>query len=305
MRTLGRTLIVIVAAALALSAAALVHRVQAARAARQSAAGQGDPGTAAMPDMAGAGAAPGSAAAAAGAAGSAAMPDMPDMPDMPGMGSGAAGAAGAAASADTAMAHPHMAMGAHMKMTPPRPRTAADQRRADAIVQTVRDAIARYRDYRVAEADGFRQFAPNIPQPMYHFTSWRNGLRAGFAFDPARPTSLLYKPVAGGGFQLVGAMYTAPRRFDLDQLDQRVPLSIASWHQHVNICLPPGWGRGAAAPAASGPAAAPQAPRFGINGSIATDAECKSNGGFFLPVVLGWMVHVYPFEQDPARVWAQ
>ncbi len=293
MRTLGRTLIVIVAAALALSAAALVHRVHAARAARQGAAGQGDPGTAATPDMAGTG--------TAAAAGSAAMPDMPDMPDMPGMGSGAAGAA---ASADTAMAHPHMAMGAHMKMTPPRSPTAADQRRADAIVQTVRDAIARYRDYRVAEADGFRQFAPDIPQPMYHFTSWRNGLRAGFGFDPARPTSLLYKPVAGGGFQLVGAMYTAPRRFDLDQLDQRVPLSIASWHQHVNICLPPGWGRGAAAPAAD-PTAAPRSPQFGINGSIATDAGCKANGGFFLPVVLGWMVHVYPFEPDPARVWAQ
>lgn len=209
---------------------------------------------------------------------------MPGKPGMPGMGGSGA--------ADGAMSHEHMDMGPHMKMTAPRPRAAGDQSRADAIVQTLRDAIARYRDYRVAVADGFIQYLPNVPQPIYHFTNYGYAYQAEFAFDPARPTSLLYKPVPGG-FELVGAMYTAPRRFDESQLGERVPLSVAAWHEHVNICLPP----------KSGYATADWT-RFGFKGTIATASECQASGGIFHPVIFNWMVHVYPFEQDPAKVWA-
>ncbi len=211
--------------------------------------------------------------------------DMSSMPGMPGMPGGGA--------ADGAMAHEHMDMGPHMKMTAPRPRAAGDQRRADAVAETLRGAIARYRDYRVAVADGFIQYLPNIPQPIYHFTNYGYAHQAELAFDPTRPTSLLYKPVPGGGFELVGAMYTAPRRFDEDQLDERVPLSIAAWHQHVNICLPPKPGYATA-----------DWRRFGFKGTIATASECQASGGIFHPVIFNWMVHVYPFEQDPAKVWA-
>jgi hypothetical protein len=212
--------------------------------------------------------------------------DMSSMPGMPGM------AAGAGA-ADGAMSHEHMDMGPHMNMTAPRPRTAADQRRADAIVQALRGVIDRYRDVKAAVADGYIQYLPNLKQPRYHFTNWGNAYLAEFAFDPAHPTSLLYKPTAGGGFELVGAMYTAPRRFDEAQLDERVPLSVAAWHQHVNICLPP-----------KSAYATSDWRRFGFAGSIATAAECEASGGVFHPVIFGWMVHVYPFEQDPAKVWA-
>jgi hypothetical protein len=208
------------------------------------------------------------------------MPGMPEMKD--------------AGAADGAMAGEHMGMGRHMRMTAPRPRTAEDERRAAAIVQTLRGAIERYRDHRLAIADGFAPFLPRIRQPVYHFTSWRNAVRAQFVFDAARPTSLLYKPV-GGGFELIGAMYTAPQRFTESQLDGRVPLSFTAWHQHVDICLPPRLGLGL-------PAA--EWRKFGPNGTIASAAECQAGGGTFRPVIYGWMVHVYPFEQDPARIWA-
>jgi hypothetical protein len=197
-----------------------------------------------------------------------------------------------AGAADESMSHEHMGMGPHMKMTAPRPRTAEDQRRADAILQALRPVAAHYRDYRVAVADGYIQYLPNLPQPMYHFTNYGNAYQAEFSFDPARPTSLLYKPVAGG-FELAGAMYTAPQRWAEDQLDQRVPLSVAAWHQHVNICLPEKSRYGTA-----------DWRRFGFAGSIATAGECATSGGTFHPVIFGWMVHVYPFEQDPAKVWA-
>src|SRR2546428_6933916 len=44
---------------------------------------------------------------------------------------------------------------------------------------------------------------------------------------------------ANGHFELVGAMYTAPARTSDDDLDRRIPLSVARWHEHVNWCLPP------------------------------------------------------------------
>ena len=31
-------------------------------------------------------------------------------------------------------------------------------------------------------------------------------------------------------------MYTAPNSFNEDNLDQRIPLSVAQWHEHVNLC---------------------------------------------------------------------
>ena len=39
-------------------------------------------------------------------------------------------------------------------------------------------------------------------------------------------------------------------------------------------------------------------------GSIDTKEACEAEGGEFHPHVLGWMVHVYPYETDPKRVWS-
>jgi hypothetical protein len=201
----------------------------------------------------------------------------------------------AQAGAMQSMAHGHhMGMdGAHMLMTPVRPTTADDRRRADEIADALAKAIQRYKDYRVALADGFHIFAPNLPQPQYHFTNYWNGYLEGFTFDPARPTSLLYKKTKDG-YELIGAMYTAPRTATLEELNERIPLGIARWHQHTNLCLPK---RGGAVRA--------DWKKFGLTGSISTEQECQEAGGRFYPVIFGWMVHVYPFESSPDRVWAQ
>jgi hypothetical protein len=57
-------------------------------------------------------------------------------------------------------------------------------------------------------------------------------------FDPREPAALLYKKTQNG-YELEGAMYIAPRGMSEDRLNDRVPLSVAQWHAHVNICLPP------------------------------------------------------------------
>jgi len=59
-------------------------------------------------------------------------------------------------------------------------------------------------------------------------------------FDPARPGSLLYVKNSSGDYVLVGAMYSAPADYTYDQLDAIIPLSVAHWHAHTNICLPNG-----------------------------------------------------------------
>jgi hypothetical protein len=227
------------------------------------------------------------------------MPNMPDMPGMPDMNSGnnKAGGMGDHTEADAVTSmepgHMHM-MGPHMRMTNPRPATPQDWARADEIANTLRASIEKYKDYRVALADGYRIFLPNIPQSQYHFTNYYNGFLEGFTFDPARPTSLLYKKTKTGSYELVGAMYTASKTATPDQLNERIPLSIASWHAHTNLCLPK-----------PGVARKMDWSRFGLEGSISTLKECREAGGLFYPQVFGWMVHVYPFEPSREKIWGQ
>lgn len=188
----------------------------------------------------------------------------------------------------------HMDMGPHMKMTALRPSKPGDSERAQAIVDAARRASQKYLDYHAALNDNFKIFAPNVPQKIYHFTNYSYGMEAAWHFNPDHPTSLLYEK-HGDDYKLVGVMYTAPRRFTEDQLDERVPLSIAQWHEHVNFCI---------APLGHRSEYFGTHPLFGLKGSISTQEACDAAGGTFRPVVLNWMVHVYPFEKDQASVWS-
>ena len=197
---------------------------------------------------------------------------------------------------DAAMATMSMAPDPHMKMTPSRSATADDRRRAAEIEATLRAAIAKYRDVKAAEADGYRMFLPGVKsQLLYHFTSNGRAVKAAFRFDAAQPTSLLYERDSSGALTLVGAMYTAPKRASLDDLDARVPLSVAHWHKHVDICVPP---RGAKERWAERDAEGRM--RFGPAGSIATREACGAADGRFIPELLGWMVHARVDRED---VW--
>ncbi len=91
------------------------------------------------------------------------------------------------------MSSKHMDMGPHMKMTTLRPGNADDQKKADAVVEQLRGAIEKYKDFKVALADGFQIFQPNIPTPMKHFTNYGYAIEATFKFNPLHPTSLLYE----------------------------------------------------------------------------------------------------------------
>lgn len=186
-------------------------------------------------------------------------------------------------------------MSGHMRMTQLRAPKSGDQLRAAAIVAAAKSAMEPYRDYRKALSDGYKIFLPNVPQPQYHFTNAAFGLEARTHFDPLKPTSLLYKKTADGGYQLVGAMYTDRVDAAEEELDDRIPLGVARWHQHINFCKAPEGQKAAY----FGPDA-----KYGLRGSIVTKESCDSAGGQFFPHLFGWMVHVYPYETNPERIWS-
>ena len=217
-------------------------------------------------------------------------------------------------------------MSEHMRMTTYRASNSLDLDRAQEIVSTLRRVLTPYKNYRVALAQGYRIFLPDVPQDVYHFTNYAaSGEEYRGEVHIDRPGSLLYVKRPNGDYVLVGAMYSAPVDYTEDQLNDLVPLSIARWHQHTNICLPEGitldsllrddFGGGRSDLPGTIPIAAdPEAlqrdanlgvfadGRFGFTGTITDEKSCDAARGNFIPVAFGWMVHVYPFSSDDVNV---
>jgi len=210
-----------------------------------------------------------------------------DMHEMPGMGDGSAHAM-------QSMEGRHMDMGPHMKMTGIRDPRPGDDEKAAQVAEAARKVAEKYKDYRAALADGYKIFLPNLPQKQYHFTNYWYGFEAALNFNPDHPTALRYEK-NGDDYTLIGVMYTAPKNASEDELNRRIPLSVAQLHAHVNMCIPPEdrkkelWGPN---------------PKFGLNGSVVTKDACDAEGGKFMPQIFGWMVHVYPMEQKAEDIWS-
>ena len=179
----------------------------------------------------------------------------------------------------------------HTRVTPARSVSLDDVARAQALSTYLRARLAPYRSLARAEADGFVPSAQDVaPGELKHLMNEANVRAARRGFDLSRPSALLYRRTADG-FELAGAMYTAPLGTPFEELDRRIPLSLGQWHAHRNVCVRP---RGAP------PAPAKLRGAFGFSGSIVTREACARAGGAFLDDVYGWMVHVYPYEAQVA-----
>ena len=134
-----------------------------------------------------------------------------------------------------------MCTGPHMVVTPSRPQTPQDVERARDVIDTLRRTLTRYHDSRVALSEGYQIFLPTVPQEVYHFSDYSAAQQEYIGHsDLTRPGSILYVKNSSGEYVLVGAMYSAPADYTPDQLDAIIPLSVAHWHAHTNICLPNG-----------------------------------------------------------------
>src|SRR5580698_1470908 len=191
---------------------------------------------------------------------------------------------------------PSMKMGNHHQMSLKGQPQPGDEQRAQQIVAAARGVLSRYADVNTALADGYKAFHPTgkIGEEV-HYTNFRYARLQQQHPNYDQPGSILYKRTPQG-MQAVGVMYTAPQASTPAQLNAVAPLSIATWHRHVDFC---GGGRNLPRDEQFGPRS-----QFGPLGSIHTEEACQKAGGLWVPVVFGWMTHVYPNAKPPQEVWA-
>jgi hypothetical protein len=181
------------------------------------------------------------------------------------------------------------AMAGHMAITPVWPRQPGDEAKAKGVVAQAKAAMERYKDYRNALADGYVIANPKLEQPQYHFNNEANARSSDLHFDPSKPTSLLYRHTEYKQYRLEGVMYTARPNSTEEELNERIPLSVARWHEHINFCE---------APADRVKDYQAAHPKFGMFGSVHTREACEAEGGVFHPYMFTWMIHVFPYEKD-------
>jgi hypothetical protein len=184
---------------------------------------------------------------------------------------------------------PSMKMG-HMQMSLKQDPAPGDDARAASILSAAAAVLSQYRDVKTAVHDGYKAFFPSGRMgEEIHYTNYRYRRKEQQHIDYSRPGSILYKRTAEG-LRAVGVMYTAPADASPEQLNAIAPLSIATWHRHVDFC--------------GGPKTLPSAEQFGPNarfgpqGSIHAQEACTAAQGLWIPLVLDWMTHVYPHEQQ-------
>jgi hypothetical protein len=188
---------------------------------------------------------------------------------------------------------PSMKMDNHMQMSLSGKPQPGDEQRAQAIVAAAHEVLVHYADVNVALREGYKPFHPTgqIGEEV-HYTNYRFARKEQQHVNYSQPGSILYKRTPEG-MKAIGVMYTAPRDSTPEHLDEIAPLSVATWHRHVDFCAGPRtlplseqFGAGA---------------KFGPQGSIQTEDACVAAHGLWIPVVFGWMTHIYPGDK---HAWA-
>jgi hypothetical protein len=190
---------------------------------------------------------------------------------------------------------PSMKMGDHMQMSLKGGPQPGDEQRAKQIVFAAGEVLARYADVNRAVREGYKPFyATGKMGEEVHYTNYRYARLEQKGVNYERPGSILYKRTPEG-MKAVGVMYTAPQDSTPEELNAVAPLSIATWHRHVDFC-------GGPRNLPLGEQFGPQA-RFGPQGSIYDEEACKQAHGLWIPVVFGWMTHVYPAAKSSDEMW--
>jgi hypothetical protein len=131
---------------------------------------------------------------------------------------------------------PSMKMGNHMQMSLKGKPQPGDDRSARRIVAAVHSVLAHYADVNTALRDGYKPFHPTGKMgEEVHYTNYRYNRLEQRHVNYDHPGSILYKRKAEG-MKAVGVMYTAPQDSTPEHLNAVAPLSIATWHRHVDFC---------------------------------------------------------------------
>jgi hypothetical protein len=181
------------------------------------------------------------------------------------------------------MEHQHggMAMRHDHHMGTSAPLTYAELENTAALLQSARQATEKYRDVRVAEADGYHAMGPDVPGMGLHYV----GPYDGSKFDVAHPAILLYEKSAEdkNALLLVGVSYLfkAPEGSDGQPLNAPFPKSLANWHRHENLCV---------------------LADNSVKANLSAE-QCGAEGGHFTAETQ-WMVHAWIWKDSPAGVFS-
>ena len=161
------------------------------------------------------------------------------------------------------------------------PVTFSDLTQTAAMLEKARHATEKYKDVRVAEADGYQAIGPDVPGMGIHYV----GSKGGASFDIEQPPILLYEknPSVAGGFELVGVSYFFSAAAGPDGQPQGAPFpkTLAQWHRHANLCV-----------------LADRSVR-----SHLSESDCAAQGGNFT-LETQWMVHAWIWKDSPTGVFA-
>ena len=110
---------------------------------------------------------------------------------------------------------------------------------ASEFLRATQTGIARFADFRVAAAEGYRQVTPFPVDGKYGPAHFHNDDYARAAYyghpgriDPQHPPALVYLKLPGDRMLLLGAMYVAPKG-----MGPRIGGDLTAWHRHANLCF--------------------------------------------------------------------
>jgi hypothetical protein len=160
--------------------------------------------------------------------------------------------------------------------------TFAEMRDTVSLLEEARRATEKFRDVRVAVAEGYEAIGPDVPGMGIHYIQRKGGRDS---FDLEHPPILLYEKDASvpGGYALVGVSYLfrAPAAEDDQPRNPPFAKSLAKWHRHENICVLPD----------------------NSTPSGLSEEQCRAKGGHFTAETQ-WMVHAWIWKDSPAGVFS-
>lgn len=186
----------------------------------------------------------------------------------------------------------HMHMDAHHEhpMGAAVPLTFTELETTAAQLEQARRATEKYRDVRMAEADGYKAIGPDVPGMGLHYVRVGGGDPSHSAppssgFDVEQPAILLYEKDTSspGGYALVGVSYLLNAETDADGQPKNPPFpkSLASWHRHSDLCV---------------------LPDRSVKAHLSAE-QCKVEGGRFTALTQ-WMIHAWIWKDSPAGVFS-
>jgi hypothetical protein len=168
--------------------------------------------------------------------------------------------------------------------------TFAELEQTASQLEKARQATEKYRDVKVAEADGFRAIGPDVLGMGIHYVHVAGGHPSqpgshSSGFDIEHPDILLYEkdPSSASGYALVGVSYLLTADTDTDGQPKNPPFPkvLAPWHRHSDLCV---------------------FPDRSVKGDL-DEGQCTAHSGRFTGLTQ-WMIHAWIWKDSPAGVFS-